>query len=107
MAALAAGGDCLGADFFSELDYGYEAVAAGAVPLLCAGVGAGSEGGERTPEGRGEANWNAWGSIVEGLNDVAGEALEAVDVAPRGLPASEVGGESLGGCGAGLQQLGA
>src|SRR5258708_27666659 len=105
MAALAASGDGLGADFFSELDYGYEAVAAGAVPLLCAGVGPGSEGGERTPERRGEADGNAGAGVVEGLDDVSGQALVAVDIAPRGLPGSEVGGEAVGGCGEGLQQL--
>src|ERR1700751_1826348 len=67
VAALAAGGDGLGAHFFSELDYGDEAVAAGAVPLLGAGVGTGSEGGERTPERRGEGDGDAGSGGVEGL----------------------------------------
>ena len=40
----------------------------------------------------------------EGLDDVAGEALEAIDVAPRSLPGAEVGGELVGGGGEGVEQ---
>src|SRR5206468_1410070 len=46
IAALATGGDSLCAYFFSELDHGDEAVAAGAVPFLCPWVGARSERGK-------------------------------------------------------------
>jgi hypothetical protein len=37
-----------------------------------------------------------WGGVAEGLDDVAGEALEAIDAAPRRLPGTEVGGELVG-----------
>ena len=43
--------------------------------------------------------------MLSGRDDVAGEALEAIDVAPRRLPGSEVGGESVGSGGEGLQEL--
>src|ERR1700692_3509933 len=65
VAALATGGDGLCAHFFSELDYGDEAVATGAVPLLCAWIRAYSEGGKRTPQGRGEADGNTRSGAVD------------------------------------------
>ena len=91
MAAFAAGRHGLGAHLVAELDHRDEAVSAGAVPLLRARIGARAEGGQRAPLRGGEADGNARPGIVERLDDVAGEALEAVDVAPRRLPGSEVG----------------
>jgi len=45
IAAFASGGDGFGADVVGEFDDGEEAVAAGAVHLLGAGIRAGAEGG--------------------------------------------------------------
>jgi len=39
------------------------------------------------------------------LDDIAREALEAVDVAPWGVPGAEVVGQFVGGGGEGLQKL--
>ena len=105
IAALAAGGDRLRPHPVAELDDRDEAVAAGAVHLLRARVGARAERGERAPARRGEADRDARRRVVERLDDVAGEALEAVDVAPRRLPGAEVGGELVGRGGERLQQL--
>ena len=54
---------------------------------------------------RGEAHRNARTRVVKGLDDIAGESLEAVDVAPWRIPLAEIGGEFVGGGGQGLQQL--
>ncbi len=105
MAALATGGDGLRAHLVAELDHGDEAVAAGAVPLLRPGVWARSEGGERAPAEEVKPTGMLGAGVVEGLNDIAGEALEAIDVAPGRLPGSEVGCESVGGGRERLQQL--
>src|SRR5277367_1710821 len=72
VAALATGSDGLCMDLVAELDYGDEAVAAGAVPLLCSWIGARAERGKGAPEGGSKAYRNAWCGVVEGLNDVAG-----------------------------------
>src|SRR5581483_9839999 len=76
----------------------------GAVPFLRAGVGSGAEGGEGAVGGGREHHGDAGTRVVKGLDDVGGEALEAVDVAPGGLPGSEVGGEFVGGGGEGFEQ---
>src|ERR1039457_6857049 len=56
MAALAAGRHGPGAHAFAELDHGDEAVAAGAVPLLGARIGARGKRGQRSPLRGGEAD---------------------------------------------------
>src|SRR3989442_15448238 len=89
MAALAAGGDRPGAHAVPELDHGHEAVAAGPVPALRPRVGAGAEGRQRSPPRRGEGHGDARSRVAERLDDVAGQTLEAVDVAPGRLPAPE------------------
>src|ERR1035437_8984732 len=93
MAALAAGRHGPGAHAFAELHHGDEAVAAGAVPLLGPRVGARSERGQRSPLRRGEADGNTRSRVVERLHDVAGEALESIDIAPRRLPTPDIGRE--------------
>src|SRR5262245_39136430 len=79
----------------AELDDRHEAVAAGPVHLLRPVVGARTERRERAPSRGCERDGNARAGIVERLDDVAGETLEAIDVAPRRLPAPEVGGEPV------------
>src|SRR5450759_2544383 len=96
IAALPASRHGPGPHAFAELHHGDEAVAAGAVPLLGPRVGARSERGQRSPLRRGEADGNARSRVVERLHDVAGEALESIDIAPRRLPTSEVGREPVG-----------
>ena len=83
----------------AELHHRHEAVAAGAVPLLGSGIGARAERGERSPPRRREAHRDAGAGVVEGLHDVAGEPLEAVDVAPRRVPLAEVGRQLVDGRG--------
>ena len=79
-----------------ELDYRDEAVAAGAVHLFRALVGARAERRQRSPARGTEAHRNARARVVERLHDVAGETLEAIDVAPRRSPVPEVGREFIG-----------
>jgi hypothetical protein len=50
VATFSARGDGLCADFVAKLDDRDEAVSAGAIPLLCSGVGTGSKGGEGAPQ---------------------------------------------------------
>src|ERR1019366_7745074 len=95
IAALDAGGDGPGAHAVAELDYGDETVAAGAIPLLGARVGARRERGERSPLSRGEADGNARSGVVDRLNNVAGGALDPIDAAPGRPPASKMGGEPV------------
>ena len=89
-AVQATGGDRLGLHLVAELDDGDEAVAAGAVPLLGAGIGAGAERRQRTPARRTKHHRRARLGIVELLDDGAVVALEAIDVAPGRLPLAEV-----------------
>src|SRR5450759_3065933 len=91
IAALSACRHGPGPHAVAELHHGDEAVAAGAIPLLRARVRARRERGQRSQLRGGEAKGNARSRIVERLDDVAGEALESIDVAPRRLPASEIG----------------
>src|SRR5687768_6644703 len=106
MAALPAGADRPGSHAVSEFHHRDEAVAAGAVELPGSFVPAGPEGGQGAPARRGEGNRDTGARIAERLDDVAGEPLETIDLAPRNLPASVVPGE-LGGSGRQrAQQLG-
>src|SRR5262249_1504994 len=94
---LAARGDRFRPDAIAELDGRDEAVARVAVHLLRAGVRPRAEGREGSPSRRRERDRYARLRIVELLDDVAVDALVAVDVAPRRLPGPEVGGELVGG----------
>mgnify|MGYP000223631019 CR=1 FL=1 len=51
---------------------------------------------QRAPARRGEPNRDARPGVAERLDDVAGQALEPVDVAPRGAPGPEIRGEPVG-----------
>src|ERR1035437_10135468 len=93
IAALSAGRHGPGPHAVAELHHGDEAVAAGAVPLLGPRVGARSERGQRSPLRGGEADGNTRSRVVERLHDVAGEALESIDIAPRRLPTPDIGRE--------------
>src|SRR3954462_10592460 len=102
MATLAAGSDGNGADARAELDHRDEAVAARPVPALRTRIRPRAERGQGAPAGGGEADRNARAGIAERLDDVAGQALEAGDLAPGRAPASELalqpgrgGGERL------------
>src|SRR6185312_2994534 len=90
MTAFAAGGDRAGAYLRAELDRRDEAVAAGAVVAFRAGPAVRTERGQRTPARGGERHRDARLAVVEFLHDVAVDALEAVDLAPRHAPAAEV-----------------
>src|SRR4051794_29259181 len=70
MAALASGGNGPCAHAVTELDDGDETVAARAVPLLRVGIGARSEGCERSPYCGGEAHGNARLRVVEMRDDL-------------------------------------
>src|ERR1051325_1252907 len=105
VAALPTGGHGSGPHRLAELDDGDEAVAAGAVNPLRARVRAGAERGQRAPRGGGEAYGNARPGVGEGVNDVVGQALEAVDLAPGRLPGSEVGRELVRRRGGRLEEL--
>jgi hypothetical protein len=105
IAALAARGNRPGMHPVAELDDCDEAIPDGAVPLLRSGVGVRSKGGKRTPDGRDEADRNAWPRVVERLNDVARQSLKTIDLAPRSLPAPKVAREFVGGRCERLQQL--
>src|SRR5678816_4246655 len=83
VAALAAGRHGSRPDLVAEFDDGDEAVAADAVHLLHPGRRARAERGERSPARRGEPDRDARPRILERLHDVAGEALEAIDLTPR------------------------
>src|SRR6185312_166438 len=90
VAAFAAGGDRAGMHFRAELDCRDEAVAAGAVIALRARPAMRAERSQRAPARGGERHRDAWLAVVELLHDVAVDALEAVDLAPRHAPAAEV-----------------
>src|ERR1700736_263447 len=93
MSAFAARSHGLGAHTFAELDHRDKAISAGAVPFLRSRVGTRSEGRERSPLRRSEADRNARSRVAEGLDDIAGEPLESIYVAPLRLPVPEVGRE--------------
>src|SRR6266536_1793781 len=105
MAALPAGGDRPGAHAVPELDDGHAAVAAGPVPALRPRIGPGAEGRQRTPPRGGEGYGGARPRIAERLDDIAGQALEAVDVTPGGLPGPEIGVQLVDRFGQRLEEL--
>ncbi len=105
MAALASGGDGAGVYSGAKLHHGYEAVARGAVPFLGSGVRMCAKGGERAPHPGGKGNRNTWSGVVERLHDIAGEALEAINVAPRCAPSAKLGNEFVRGVRETLQQF--
>src|SRR6266446_5893601 len=82
IAAFSAGGHGSGAYGCAKLDDGDEAVAARAVNLFRALVRTRGERRQRAPDRRSEADGNTWSSVVEWMDDVVGEALEAIDVSP-------------------------
>ena len=59
---------------------------------------------ERAPKRRRESDGNAGRGIAEGLDEVARQSLEAVDVAPGRLPRAEVGGKFVRSFGQRLQE---
>src|SRR5689334_124441 len=93
IAALAARRDRSRLHLVAEFDDRQEAVAARAVDFLRSVVGLCAEARERSPAARRERDGDARAGIAEGLHDVAREALETIDFAPRNLPGAEVGGE--------------
>src|SRR2546428_168190 len=95
VAALATRRHRKGPHAVAELDDSDEAVAARPVVPLGPLVTARPEGGERAPPRRCEAHRDARPSVGEGLHDVTGEALEAIDLPPRRAPSAEVARQSL------------
>jgi hypothetical protein len=93
IAVFAAGRHRLGLHLIAELDHRDEAVPGVAVHLLGVRVTARAERRQRAPSRRGETDGDARPFVVERLHDVAGESLEAVDLAPRRIPLAEVGGQ--------------
>ena len=90
MAALAAGGDGARADPLAELDHRDEAVAVGAVQALRARLRrAPNEASEPHSRTRTATGMLGAASLNGGV-DRRRDALEAVDLAPRHLPAAEV-----------------
>src|ERR1035437_1732625 len=96
IAALSACRHGPGPHAVAELHHGDEAVTAGAIPLLRSRVRARRERGQRSPLRGGEADGNARSGVVERLNDVAGEALESINLAPWRLPTPEIGRAPVG-----------
>src|SRR5882757_5900961 len=90
MAAFAAGGYGPGAHFVAKFDGGNEAVAARTVPFLCGGIRTRAERCQGTPNRRRKAHWDARPRVVEWLGDIAGQALEAIDVSPGRFPSPEI-----------------
>src|ERR1043166_6423498 len=96
VAALAAGRHRPGPHAVAELHHGHEAVSGRAIELPGAPPGTRRERGERAPPRRGEPDGEAGRRIAERLDEIAGEALEPVEVAPRRLPGAEAGRERAG-----------
>src|SRR5580704_8401463 len=90
MAAFAA--RCHGLRMYpvAKLDDRDEAVSAGSVPFFRARISARSEGGKRSPCRGREGDRNAGPCVVKGLDDIPGEPLESIDVAPWRFPCPEI-----------------
>src|SRR5262245_29663153 len=82
-----------GAQLRPELHGRHEGVAAGGVEALRSRPATPGVRGERAPSTGGERHRGARLGVVERLDDRAVIALEAVDLAPRHLPAAEVLGQ--------------
>ena len=93
IAIFAAGRNRPCRDLWPEIDDRDEAVAIAAVPALRARPGCRTIGGERPPLPRAEPDGEARLAVVKGLDKRARDALEAVDIAPRRVPAAEIGGQ--------------
>src|SRR6204780_3547181 len=96
MTAFATGRHRSSTHSIAKLHHCNKAVAAGSVPLLCPWVGLGPKRSQGTPGGVREPHWRAWHGIVEGLHNISGQALIAVDVSPGSPPGAEVRGELIG-----------
>src|ERR1700678_1681335 len=90
VAAFAAGHDGLCVNRRAEFDGGNEAVARRTVDPFGLARLCRVEGGQGAPLGRREPYRQTWLGIVEGLYDVVGAALKAVDLSPGRLPATEI-----------------
>src|SRR5206468_8417374 len=90
MAALAAGGDGVGANALAELDHRDETVAVIAVPALRPRLLLGAERCERAVAALGERHRKARFRVAVRRVDRRRGALDAVDLAPRHLPAAKV-----------------
>src|SRR3982750_4492113 len=90
IAAFAARAHSFGADSRPKLDDGDEAIAVTSEDVLRHFRAAPLERCERPVFGGGERHRDAWAIIAELRRDRRGDALEAVDLAPRYLPAAEV-----------------
>ncbi len=97
IAALAAHQDAARLQAWAEFHHGHKAVAALAIDTLGGLFRRHAVCRERTPVGRSVRHWQAGLAVVKWLYQIAGQTLEAVDLAPRRLPGAEVGAE-LGGC---------
>ncbi len=106
VATLAACRHRSGSYAIAKLDNGDETVSAGAVHLHGTGIRARAKRCKRTPSGRCESDRAAWTVVVKGLNDIAGETLEAVYLAPGGSPISKVALECSRCCGQCLEVMG-
>src|SRR4051794_41919633 len=82
------------ADAFAELDHRDEAVAVIAVPALRPRFLLGAERGERTVAPLGERHRKARGIVAIRRIDRGRDALDAVDLSPRNLPAAKVACEA-------------
>src|SRR3954470_13055579 len=90
IAAFAAGRDGVGTHARPELDYRDKAVAVGAVEALGRFRRVHFERGQRSVFSLTERHRNARRVVAEPGRDRRRNALEAIDLAPRHLPASEV-----------------
>nr|GEU28199.1 hypothetical protein [Tanacetum cinerariifolium] len=91
VAALAAHQDAARLDAGAELHHRHEAVAAFAVEAFGRLFRRHAIGGQRAPVGRRIRHRQAGLAVIERLHQVARQALETVDLAPRRLPGAEVG----------------
>src|SRR5260370_34570205 len=103
--ALTSSGYGPGVHLLTKFDDGSKAVSACSIPLFCTRVRPSAERRQRTPHRRSETDRNAQSRVVERLDDISGQALESIDVAPRGFPAPEIGGEFVRGIRQRLQEL--
>ena len=89
----------------AECDGGDKTIAAVAVAFLDTRLRGTSDGGQRPPLRRGEGYRQAGRSVGEDRCDVVGEALDAVDGAPRRAPGAEIPYELLAGVGERLEHF--